>query len=195
MDIVLFGIQGSGKGTQAKKLAQEFGYEIFEMGGELRKMSTSGTELGKTVAAYIDKGHHAPLEIVMQVAKDAILSRPASQRILFDGLPRNADQMMGFDTIMAEAGRPFRCVQLVIPRDLAVERIMQRAKEQNRADDADEEAVKRRLDIFLEKTVPVIQHYASRRNMTDIDSSASIDEVYEKLKEVVKGFELAGAAA
>src|SRR3989338_6078654 len=67
IDLVFFGIQGSGKGTQAKKLASEFGYDIFEAGGELRKIAASGSELGKTVKSFIDQGHLVPFEIIMQV--------------------------------------------------------------------------------------------------------------------------------
>jgi adenylate kinase len=185
MDLVLFGIQGSGKGTQAKRLADEFGYEIFETGAELRRIIGSGSELGKTVASYIDKGHHAPLEIVMQVVKDAVMLRPKGQKILFDGIPRNLDQMHRFDVMMAETGREFRCLRLVIPRETAVERIMGRAQEQGRVDDADEDAVRRRLDLFDEKTVPVIEHYASRGNMIEIDGMGTMDEVYNRLKNVV----------
>lgn len=185
MDLVLFGIQGSGKGTQAKRLAEEFSYDIFETGAELRKIIASGSELGKTVASYIDKGHHAPLEIVMQVVKDAVMLRPKDQKILFDGIPRNMDQMHRFDVLMAEVGREFRCVRLVIPRDVAVERITGRAKEQGRPDDADEEAVRRRLDLFDEKTVPVIDHYSSRGNMIDIDGLGTMDDVNARLNDVI----------
>ena len=72
MDLVFFGIQGSGKGTQAKKLAAEFGYDIFEAGGELRKIAASGSELGHLVKSTIDQGHLVPHEIIMQVVKEAI---------------------------------------------------------------------------------------------------------------------------
>ena len=65
MDLVLFGIQGSGKGTQAKRLAGEFGYSIFETGAELRKIAASGSEIGNTIKSYIDAGHLAPLDMVM----------------------------------------------------------------------------------------------------------------------------------
>jgi adenylate kinase len=184
VDLVLFGIQGSGKGTQAKRIAEEFGYEIFEMGRELRNLIASGSELGKPIASYIDKGHHAPVDVVMQVVKEAVLSRPG-QKLLFDGIPRNVEQMMRFDLLMIEAGRHFQCIHLVIPRDVAIERIMLRAKEQHRVDDEDENAVRRRLDLFIEKTLPVIEHYASRENMIEVDGFATVEEVYERMRMAV----------
>src|SRR6185295_16910480 len=110
MDLVLFGIQGSGKGTQAKKLAADFGYDIFEAGGELRKIAASGSELGKTVKSYIDQGHLVPHEIIMQVVDEAIRARPKTQKILFDGIPRDEAQMKDFDAIMKKAGRDVRCI-------------------------------------------------------------------------------------
>ena len=138
MDIVLFGIQGSGKGTQAKKLAAEFDYSVFETGAELRAIAASGSELGDTVKSYIDRGALAPHEIVLSVVKTAILRRPPEQVILFDGIPRDWQQMEDFDAIMREVGREFRGVQLTVDEARAVERILGRAKEQGRADDASE---------------------------------------------------------
>ena len=77
MDLVFFGIQGSGKGTQAKTLAEEFGYYIFEAGGELRKIKASGTELGELVKKYIDNGELVPFEIIMEVVNEAVAAVPA----------------------------------------------------------------------------------------------------------------------
>ena len=104
MDIAFFGIQGSGKGTQAKMLAEEFGYYIFEAGGELRKIKASGTELGETVKNYIDNGELVPFEIIMKVVNEAVAGISADQKILFDGIPRDLDQMKAFDDIMSNAG-------------------------------------------------------------------------------------------
>jgi adenylate kinase len=186
MDLVLFGIQGSGKGTQAKKLAAEFGYSIFETGAELRKIAASGTELGNTIKSYIDEGHLAPLPIVMQVVKEAILARPMDQKILFDGIPRDLDQRSQFDEIMKGLRRDFVCVQLTLNDDAAFQRIQGRALAEGRADDANEESIRRRMGIFKEHTSPVIEAYRADGNMIDIDGGRSIDEVYEDLKKAVR---------
>lgn len=185
MDLVLFGIQGSGKGTQAKKLAEEFGYSIFETGAELRKIAASGTELGNVIKSYIDAGHLAPLDIVMEVVKQAILERPKNQPILFDGIPRDLEQRKSFDTIMREVGRTFRCIQLTLDDKTAFDRIHGRALQEGRTDDANEEAIRRRMNIFKERTLPVIEAYRAEGNMTDIGGSRSIDEVYADLQRVV----------
>jgi len=186
MDLVFFGIQGSGKGTQAKRLAADFDYYQFEAGGELRAMAASGTELGNTVKSYIDEGHLVPFEIIMQVVKEAIAAQPADQKIIFDGIPRDEDQMKAFDEIMKEAGRDFKCVEIKISEEEAFNRILGRAEKEGRADDADEEKIRRRMGLFLEKTMPVINHYKDQEKMIEVDGIGSIDDVYEALKEALK---------
>ena len=189
MDLVLFGIQGSGKGTQAKRLASEFNFDIFEAGGELRKIaagtgSGSGSDLGKTVKSFIDKGHLVPHEIIMQVVKEAILARPKTQKILFDGIPRDENQMKGFDQIMKDVGREFRCIHILLSPEEGMKRILGRAKAEGRSDDADTGIVERRMKTFVEKTLPVIQEYQKRGGMVEIDGMHSVDEVYAEMKRV-----------
>lgn len=181
MDILLFGIQGSGKGTQAKRLVEEFGFYYFEAGGELRAIAASDTELGKTVKSYIDEGHLVPHEIIMEVVKAAVQAQPSTQHILFDGIPRDEDQMNDFDAIMNELEREFIGVNIVLDRSAAEQRIAHRAVEQGRADDADIEKVKRRMDTFESKTMPVIGQYRASNQMLDVDGKGTIDEVYERI--------------
>jgi len=186
MDLVLFGIQGSGKGTQAKRLAADNGYYIFEAGGELRKMAASGTELGNTVKNYIDEGHLVPHEIIMKVVKEAVLAQPKNQKILFDGIPRDTDQMNDFNIVMKEADREFFCVNILLDKEEAVARIKSRAEIEGRADDADEEKVLRRMSLFEEKTMPVIHAYGESKQLVQIEGSGSVDEVYALLSNVVR---------
>lgn len=185
MDLVLFGIQGSGKGTQAKRLAEEFGYEIFEAGGELRKIAASGTELGATVKSYIDTGKLVPFEIIMKVVEEAIAARSKDQKLLFDGIPRDLDQMKSFDQILQKTGRTIVAIHLKLDPEEGVRRILGRAKIQGRADDANEEVIRRRMNTFVEKTIPVIQSYESRGVVTEVDGMKGVDEVFSEMKRVV----------
>tara|TARA_B100001971_G_C18028196_1_gene451130 strand:+ start:91 stop:657 length:567 start_codon:yes stop_codon:yes gene_type:complete len=188
MDLVLFGIQGSGKGTQAKKLAADFGYDIFEAGGELRAIAASGSELGETVKPYIDVGKLVPHEIIMKVVQEAIATRPKDQKILFDGIPRDEDQMKDFDTIMEQEGREFHCVQFLLDEEGAIKRILKRAQDQGRADDADEEIVRKRMATFHEKTEPVIEQYKAAGILREVEGEGAVEEIYERL---IKALELA----
>ncbi len=186
MDLVLFGIQGSGKGTQAKRLAKEFNYDIFEAGGELRKIAASGSELGKTVKSFIDAGHLVPHEIIMQVVKEAILTRPKSQKILFDGIPRDLDQMCDFDRVMSEVGRDFHCIHILLTPEEGMKRILGRAKEEGRADDANTEIVERRMKTFTEKTMPVIEKYKKAGKVMEIEGMKGVDEVYGEMEKALQ---------
>jgi adenylate kinase len=185
MDLVFFGIQGSGKGTQAKRLAAELGYDIFEAGGELRKIAAGDTELGRTVKSYIDEGKLVPHEIIMEVVKAAIAKRPATQKILFDGIPRDGNQQKDFDMIMQETGRDFRGIHLLLDPEAGVQRILGRAKTEGRADDADEAIIRRRMHTFTEKTLPVIARYKEQGKMTEIPGDRPVEEVYAQIKEAV----------
>jgi adenylate kinase len=182
MDLVFFGIQGSGKGTQAKKLAAEFGYDIFEAGGELRKIAASGSELGKTVKSYIDHGHLVPHEIIMQVVAAAIAARPKTQKILFDGIPRDDAQSKDFDVVMKKANRDFRCIHFLLDVTEAKNRILGRAKAEGRADDANTEIIERRMSTFTQKTLPVIEAYKQTGKVAEISAKGSVEDIYAELK-------------
>ena len=185
MDLVFFGIQGSGKGTQAKRLAEEHGYYVFEAGGELRKMKESDTELGRTIKRHVDNGELVPFEIIMQVVTEAVGAQPDDQKILFDGIPRDDDQMNACDQILADAGREFRCVHILLEKDESLRRIRGRAEKEGRVDDADEEKVLRRIALFEEKTMPVIEKYVSEGKMIEVDGDGAVEEVYERMLEAV----------
>ena len=185
MDIVLFGIQGSGKGTQAKRLAAEFGYDIFEAGGELRTIAASGSELGTTVKSFIDAGNLVPHLIIMQVVREAIAQRPKDQKILFDGIPRDIFQMRDFDAIMRDAGRDFRCIHLLLSPEEGMKRILGRAKIEGRADDADTKIIEKRMKTFTEKTMPVIKEYQEKGKVTEIEGMKGVEEVYQEMREAL----------
>lgn len=185
MDLLLFGIQGSGKGTQAKLLAKQFDYDIFEAGGELRKIKDSGSELGQEVASYIDAGNLVPHEIIMAVVKEAVSAREADQQILFDGIPRDLAQKEDFDALMAELGRGFVCIWIMVDEEACVQRILKRAEDQGRADDADEAIIRKRMATFHEKTIPVIEEYASEGKVSEVSGEGSVDEVYERLHQLI----------
>ena len=185
MDIVLFGIQGSGKGTQARMLAAEFGYILFETGGALRAIAATDTELGRQVKSIINSGHHVSPEIVMDVVKAAVKGCPKDRPIIFDGIPRNMDQMEPFDKVVKEAGRDFRCVEIIVDEEAAVQRILKRADIEGRADDASEESIRRRMQLFHEKTEPVIEAYRSRGIVVDVKGEGDVEKVYKRLKKAV----------
>lgn len=185
MDLVFAGIQGSGKGTQAKHLAAEYDYVIFEAGHELRSMAKTDTDLGKEVASYVNNGLLVPATIIVNVAKAAIATYSANQKILFDGIPRDLEQMQMFDAIMQAANRQFKVVHFNLVEDIALQRIANRAVVENRVDDADIAKVRSRLSWFYEKNVPVIDEYRRQGKVADIDANQPREAIYYELLEAV----------
>lgn len=185
MDLVFFGIQGSGKGTQARKLAEEFGYELFETGAALREIAKTDSDLGRTVKSTIDAGHHVSADIVMDVLRHAVQACRKETQMIFDGIPRNTDQMVPFEAVLKEAGRDFRCIELHVDEEQAVQRILKRAASEGRTDDSSEESIRRRMQLFHEKTRPVIEVYRARGLVQDIVGEGEVEEVYSRLKKMI----------
>lgn len=182
MDLSLFGIQGCGKGTHAKLLAAEFDYDIYGTGNEMRRVAATDTETGRIVKELIDGGNLAPVDVVMQVTADW-LAEHKGRKVIFDGIPRSIEQLDKFNGVVADAGRTFVGVHIVLSEDQAFERIKNRSA--GRTDDATEASIRRRLQVFKETTVPVIDWYREQGNMIDVDGSGTVEEVYARVKQAL----------
>lgn len=182
MDFSLFGIQGSGKGTHAKMLAAEFDYDIFGAGSQMRRVAAQDTETGRLVKQHTDTGELVPRDIIMQVTADWLKDRPG-RKVIFDGIPRSMEQMEAFNEIVTASGRSMMGVHLVLSEDKAFERIMKRAS--GRIDDATESSIRRRLHIFRETTIPVIEWYKQHHEMVEVDADGSVEEVYARMKKAL----------
>lgn len=210
MDLVLFGIQGSGKGTQGKFIAERYGFEIFETGGELRKLAKEESELGKKVKEIIEAGHLVPNEVVMEIIENFMKKLPDGKKVMFDGIPRKMEQKESFDKLMNKLGRPFLGILIHISKEEALRRLTTRrlcetcksvypssykndkcecgGRLVTRADD-NPESIKVRLNAYENETTPVIEHYKKEGKMIKINGEQSIDEVnkeaFEKLDEIL----------
>ncbi|MDP4007714.1 MAG: nucleoside monophosphate kinase [Candidatus Peregrinibacteria bacterium] len=201
MDIVLFGIQGSGKGTQGKRIAEKYDMSIFETGAELRKLSKEHSPLGLKVKAIINAGYLVPVEVVMEIIENFLKNVKSDELVLFDGIPRSDEQMEQFNSLMARSGRAFKGLLINIPKEMAMDRLLSRqicegckevfpasydgevcekcgGKLVKRADD-NEDSILTRLSAFVNETMPVIKKYKTNNQMIDIDGTGSIDNVTE----------------
>jgi adenylate kinase len=182
MDLSLFGIQGCGKGTHAKLLAAEFDYDIFGAGAVLRRIATQDTEEGRLVKGLVDQGKLVPVEVTMK-AVGSWLAAHEGRRVIFDGIPRSMEQLVEFNKIVKDAGRTLVGVHIALDEETAFKRIM--ARSSGRIDDATEEAIRRRLHICKETTMPVIEWYREHHEMIDVDGNASIEDVYANIKKAL----------
>ncbi len=180
MDLVLFGIQGSGKGTQARLLAERYNMRIFEMGGELREYAKKDTDLGRKIKETLQKGHHVDSEIIFDILNDFLDQHPAEEGIIFDGVPRNHEQEDKFKGIVKKHNRKFIAVNLVMDEERTIKRLLKRAEIENRSDDT-YDTIKKRIEIFHQKTQPVIDHYRSQGLVIDVNGDQSIEDVNQAI--------------
>lgn len=177
MNIVLLGIQGSGKGTQAEIMAKRYNLAIFEMGDQFRQLAKEDIPLGHKVKSIIEHGKLVPAKTVIEVLKDFLKKIPANQSIIFDGVPRNREQQKAFDRLLRQKKRLFRVINIEIPEDETIKRLMKR----KRHDDTPE-IIKQRIAIFQKNTRPVIKNYSKKKLVIDINGHQSIDNVAKEIK-------------
>ena len=197
MIFVSIGIQGSGKWTQARLLQEEFGLMLFESGTALRNIAAEDSELGHKVKAIIDRGDHVSPAIIEDILKD-ILDNKSDGKVIFDGFIRNAGNKESFDKVVWD----YKVLFFDLPKDEAVKRLIGRMynpktwetfpswtetdpktwdKLVKRADDQ-EEAIMKRIDLFVEKALPVVEECRKAWKVIDINANQPIADVYAELK-------------
>lgn len=203
MDYVLFGIQGSGKGTHGKILAQKLNAAYFETGEELRKLAAENSPLGKKVKSIIEAGHLVPNEVVMEIV-EYFAKEHAGRAIIFDGIPRNKEQNETLEKLLQKMGREYIGIYFELSREEAENRLLKRrictgckavypasysksaacemcgGKLVTRADD-NADSIRTRLDIFYKETLPVIEEWKTRGKIIEVDSSGAIEKVTQEL--------------
>ncbi|SFJ44503.1 adenylate kinase [Celeribacter neptunius] len=182
MNIILLGPPGAGKGTQAQRLVEERGMVQLSTGDMLREARSSGTEMGKKVAAIMDAGQLVTDEIVIGLIDEKIKSGNAAG-FIFDGFPRTLAQADALNELLSRNGAQLEAVvQLEVDDETLVGRIVNRAKEAAaagqpvRADD-NEESLKIRLMEYYKKTSPLIGYYYARGDLKTVDGLQSMDQV------------------
>ena len=182
MNIILLGPPGAGKGTQAQRLVEERGMVQLSTGDMLREAKSSGTEMGKKVAAIMDAGQLVTDEIVIGLIEEKIREgNPAGY--IFDGFPRTLGQADALAELLSRNGAQLEAViQLEVDDETLVERILNRAKEAvaaggtARADD-NEESLKIRLMEYYKKTSPLIGYYYAKGDLKTVDGLQDMDKV------------------
>ncbi len=182
-DIILFGMQGSGKGTQGKIIAEKYSYAIFETGAELRKLTKEDSPLGRKIKAIVDKGDLVPNEIVMEIIEQFLRAIAPGRAVLFDGLPRSMPQKMTLDALLQEMQRRFFGIFLEIPKSIAVERLLLRGR-----NDDNEKAIANRIENYQRETLPVIEEYESNGLLRRVNGLQEIDEVNEEVISLIEEF-------
>jgi len=202
MDLVLFGKQGSGKGTLGEQVAKRYNLVVFETGAMLRQLSQEDSELGKKVKEIIESGKLVPNEVVMDIIEDFMSKLEEGKVVLFDGIPRKQDQAASFDNLMKRLGRDYLGLLINVSDEEALRRLTTRRICKNckkvypafyeedkceacggelitRTDD-NPESIKTRLATFETETLPVIENLKKQDKIIDINGEQIIEKVFEE---------------
>ena len=188
INIVLFGAPGCGKGTQAQRLKEHYGIDHVSTGEVIRSEIRSGTELGRSMEEYIREGRLAPDEIVIGMIEHYVTEHMNARGCIFDGFPRTTVQAEEFDKILAKHGLQVDImVDIHVPEEELVRRILLRGKESGRADDASEEVIRGRLDVYRMQTAVVAEYYAAQGKYASVNGTGTMEEVFARIADVIGG--------
>ena len=186
MRILLLGPQGSGKGTQAERIARTYGIPHIATGDMLRAAMAAGTELGRRVKPIYDAGELVPDDLMIELIRERLSEPDAEEGLVLDGFPRTPEQAEALDDMLLEIGRPLDVVfDLQIDEPTAVERLLGRARDEGRTDDTPE-AIATRLELFRKKTLPVIEHYRAQGKVVGIHAAGTVNEVFNEIQEALE---------
>lgn len=159
LNIVIFGAPGSGKGTQSERIVEKYGLNHISTGDVLRAEIKNGTELGKTAKGYIDQGQLIPDELMIDILASVFDSFKESKGVIFDGFPRTIAQAEALKKMLSDRKQAVSIMlNLEVPEDELMTRLIKRGKESGRADD-NEETIKKRLVVYHSQTAPLIDWY------------------------------------
>ena len=176
MRIVFLGPPGAGKGTQAKRLADDRGLLHLSTGDMFREATAQNTPVGQQAKGYMERGELVPDEVVDALVKERLEQPDAARGFILDGYPRTLAQAHALSRLLAELDTPLTAVlSLDVADRVLVARITARAE--GRADDLPE-VILRRLEVYRDETEPLIAHYGAQGLLRRIDGGQTIDEVY-----------------
>jgi len=181
MRLVLVGPPGAGKGTQAARLAEEFSIPTISTGDIFRANAKGETPLGKKAQEYMSVGALVPDEVTNAMVKDRLGRDDLHTGFLLDGYPRNAEQAVELDGMLAELGVELDAVlEITADPEEVTKRLLNRARLEGRMDDT-EDVIRKRLEVYIESTAPVTAFYDGRGLLVRVDGIGEVDDVTSRI--------------
>ena len=180
MRLLMVAPPGAGKGTQATRLAAHYRIAHLSSGDLFRREVTKGTEIGREAAAYLARGDLVPDTLVLDMLREPVLAAAASGGYVLDGFPRTRAQAEEAYAVATQvSGIELQAVvHLEVGRDELLRRLLARARADGRVDDT-EAVIRHRLDVYEAQTAPMLEFYAGRGLVVDIDGEQSVEDVFE----------------
>jgi adenylate kinase len=187
VNFLIFGPPGSGKGTQSVRLAEKFNLLHLSTGDMLRAEITAGTELGKKMSLIMSKGELVPDAVVIEMIAHKIDSSKESAGFLFDGFPRTVAQTVSLEKMLNERGMKIdQMLVLDVDHDELVKRLIARAELSGRPDDKDPAVIENRIDVYKEKTEPIINYCHQKGLYQPVNGMGTIDDIFKRLSDHMK---------
>lgn len=185
-NIVIFGAPGSGKGTQSDLIIEKYGLGHISTGDVLRAEIKNGTELGNTAKGFIDNGQLIPDDLMVSILAKVYDSFGKEHKgVIFDGFPRTIPQAEALKTMLSERGHKVAAmIELDVPEDELMSRLIKRGKESGRSDD-NAETIKKRLGVYHSQTAPLIEWYAKEGIHYHIDGFGALDRIFGDIQKVI----------
>lgn len=184
LSIVLFGAPGSGKGTQSKLLVEKYNLTYISTGDILRKEIAAGTDIGLKAKDIINKGGLVSDELIVQII-EKIIEKSTNGGILFDGFPRTVVQAYILEGLLHRMNTRLLCLlSLEVPREMLIERMLNRASIEGREDDK-EAVILNRFKEYDNKTIPVAEFYKEKGIYCPIDGTGTVEEVFSRLENII----------
>ncbi len=210
MNLLIMGLPGAGKGTQAAKIVKEFNLIHISTGDMFRAAMANGTEMGKLAKSYIDRGDLVPDEVTNGIVKDRLAEDDIKTNgFLLDGFPRTIEQAYALDTILKELDLPLDgVINISVNPDILLERLSGRIinkktgetyhkvfnppadyneEDYYQREDDKPESVKRRLEVNIAQGQPILDYYAQQDLVQDIEGDQNIDNVFADIENALKG--------
>ncbi len=189
LNIVLFGAPGCGKGTQSELLEKRFSLRHISTGNVIRQQIAAKTELGLQMQACIERGELAPDQLVIDMIADYVANHKEGTGVIFDGFPRTTAQAEAFDKILAEHDQKVSVmINMEVPEEELVKRILLRGKDSGRADDQSEDIIRNRIEVYNAQTAVVADFYRAQGKFESVPSLGTIEEVAERIAKVVEKY-------
>ncbi len=178
LNIVIFGAPGSGKGTQSARIVEKYALNHISTGDVLRGEIAAGTELGKTAKTLIDNGQLIPDALMLDILAAKLDSLTSGCGVIFDGFPRTIAQAEALKVMLAERGQEVTAmIELDVPEDELMTRLLKRGQESGRADD-NEETIKKRLVVYNNQTSPLKEWYKNEGKHCYINGLGELDRIF-----------------